>query len=102
MKREIGHGHGHVAFLGGSVKGGTQWGRVGTGTLDGVPILADGTLDPAFDPTTGVLKSGAQKSGSSFIPDTGHVYATALELAGVSKASQTGKNESPPMAFVKK
>lgn len=91
-----------VAFLGGNVKGGTQFGRVGTGSLDSIPIMPDGSLDPAFDPETGVLKAGAQKSAQSFIPDAGHVYATALELAGIPKSAQKGKNTRPALSFVKR
>ncbi len=91
-----------VAFLGGTVKGNTQFGRVGTATLESIPIMPDGSLDPAFDPDTGNVKSGASQSAQSFVPDAGHVYATALELSGISKANQTGKNSRPPLSFVKK
>ena len=75
---------------------------LGTATLDSIPLLPDGNLDPAFDPETGNLKSGATPSPQGFIPDAGHVYATALELSGISKANQTGKNNRAPMTFVKK
>lgn len=91
-----------VAFLGGNVKGGTQFGAVGKQSLDAIPILPDGKLDPAYDATTGLLKSGSTKSAQSFVSDAGHVYATALELAGIPKSSQTGKNERPALSFVKK
>ncbi|HVH42655.1 MAG TPA: DUF1501 domain-containing protein [Labilithrix sp.] len=91
-----------VAFLGGNVKGGTQFGAVGTQSLDAIPTMPDGSLDPAYDPVTGVLKGGATKSASSFVSDAGHVYATALELAGIPKSMQTGKNARPPLSFVKK
>lgn len=91
-----------VAFLGGSVKGGTQFGGVGTQSLDSIPVMPDGTLDPSYDPATGMLKSGQSKAPNSFVSDSGHVYATALDLCGISKGSQTGKNTSPSMSFVKK
>lgn len=91
-----------VAFLGGAVKGNTQFGRVGTQTLDAIPILPDGSLDPGFDPTTGLPKPGTNPSPLGFVSDAGHVYATALELAGIPKNAQTGKNPKPPLAFVKK
>ncbi len=90
-----------VAFLGGNVRGNTQFGRVGTSTLDGIPIMPDGTLDPAYDPVTGLLKAGATKSTSSFISDAGHVYATALALSGLTPAGK-GRNTRPALAFVKK
>lgn len=93
---------GSVAFLGGNVKGNTQFGGVGTVSLDGIPILPDGTLDPAYDATTGSLRPGMTKDPKSFLTDVGNVYATALDLCGIPKASQTGKNTGLPLAFVKK
>jgi len=83
------------AFLGGNVRGGQQAGGVGSQTLDHIPIRDDGSFDPAFDPTTG-LQNGTQ---SGFVPDAGHVYATALHLAGVDPAGR-GRNERPPLRFV--
>ncbi len=91
-----------VAFLGGTVKGGTQFGRVGSVSLDSIPLLPDGTLDPAYDPNTGVLKPGSSPTVGGSVPDAGHVYATALELAGIPKSAQKGKNTQPALAFVKK
>jgi hypothetical protein len=91
-----------VAFLGGQVKGNTQVGRVGTVTRQPIPMMPDGTLDASFDPLTGVLKNGQNKNPASYVSDAGHVYATALELAGVPKAMQTGRNSRPVMNFVKK
>lgn len=91
-----------VAFLGGSVKGNTQWGAVGNQSLDSIPIMPNGTLDPSYDPATGVLKAGQNKAPDSFVTNAGNVYATALELAGIPKANQKGKNLSPPLSFVKK
>jgi hypothetical protein len=101
--------HWHVssaAFLGGKVKGNTQWGRVGTRTLNPIPILQDGTLDPAFDPVTGDLLPGQNPSTSGAVTDCGSVYATSLYLADLDpvdlKRQGKGKNESPPLTFVKK
>jgi hypothetical protein len=91
-----------VAFLGGAVKGGTQFGKIGTTSLAPIPTMPDGTLDPAFDATTGVLKPGQNQSANSFISDAGSVYATALDLSGISKANQKGRNTGVPLAFVKK
>lgn len=96
--------HWHVssaAFLGGNVRGGTQFGRVGGVTLDHIPMMPDGSLDPAYDPTTGQLRTGQQRSPQSFVADAGHVYATALALAGVDPAGR-GRNTSPPMSFVRR
>jgi hypothetical protein len=89
-----------VAFMGGAVKGGTQFGGVGSQSMDSIPLMPDGTIDPAYDPVTGNLNG--TKSPNSFVSDAGHVYATALELTGIPKAAQKGKNTSPSMLFVKK
>ena len=95
-----------AAFLGGTVQGNRQWGRVGTVTQDAIPLMPDGTLDPAFDPVTGVLRSGATQSPNSFVSDCGHVYATALYLSGLDpdalRGQGKGKNTSPPMRFISK
>jgi hypothetical protein len=92
--------HWHVssaAFLGGSVRGGVQAGGVGSQTLDIIPIRADGSLDPAFDPATGLLRQGQTQSG--FLPDAGHLYATALHLAGVDPTGR-GRNDKAPLRFI--
>jgi hypothetical protein len=95
-----------TAFLGGTVKGNMQYGRVGSNTLEAIPILPTGALDPAYDPTTGELKAGMTKSATSFVSDAGHVYATALHLSGLDPTALTaagkGKNTRPPMTFIKK
>lgn len=91
-----------VVFLGGAVKGGTQFGRIGDTSLEPIPTMPDGSLDPAYDPISGVQKSGTTKSPASFVSDAGNVYATALDLAGISKANQKGRNKGTPLAFVKK
>jgi hypothetical protein len=91
---------GSVAFLGGTVQGNRQWGRVGTSSLEGIPIrVSDGTLDPAYDPATGVLKG--TKDAKSVITNGGHVYSTALYLSGIDPAGR-GLNDQPPLTFVKK
>jgi hypothetical protein len=88
------------------VNGNTQWGRVGTQSFDAIPIMPDGTLDPAFDPVTGQLKSGMSASPNSFITDAGHLYATALYCSGLDpdalRAAGKGRNTSPPLKFIKK
>ena len=88
-----------VAFLGGTVQGDRQWGRVGTSSLEGIPLMPDGTLDPAYNPTTGVLTG--TKAASSVVPDAGHVFATALALTGINPAGK-GKNIQPALNFIKK
>jgi hypothetical protein len=90
-----------AAFLGGSVKGDRQYGSVGEKTLLATPLMPDGTLDPAFDPVTGVLNQGATKNPKSSIPDHGDVYATALHLSGINPKGK-GRNERPPLTYIKK
>lgn len=87
------------AFLGGSVRGDAQFGRIGEETLMAIPILPDGSLDPAFDPLSGKLLEGRRQSEGAFIPNHGDVYATALHLAGVDPKGR-GRNTRPPMTFV--
>ena len=89
-----------VAFLGGNVKGGTQFGRVGTSSLEGIPIdLTTGALDPAYNPVTGVLQG--TKASTSAVTNAGHVYSTALALCGIDPAGK-GKNVQPALPFIKK
>lgn len=88
-----------AAFLGGRVQGNRQYGRVGTSTLEGIPMMPDGTLDPAYDAVTGVLKG--TKNPNSFISNGGHLYATALELCGINPTGK-GLNTQPAMSFIKK
>lgn len=90
-----------AAFLGGNVQGNRQYGKVGSSSLEGIPMLPDGNLDPAYDPMTGLLKSGMTKAATSYVSDAGHVYATALELTGLNPVGK-GKNTRPPMSFIKK
>ena len=86
-----------VAFLGAGVRGGTQFGGVGTSTLASIPMMPDGTLDPAYDPVTGVLTG--TKNPTSYVAEPGHVYSTALKLAGVDPTGK-GLNTKPAMDFV--
>ncbi|MFM7200604.1 MAG: hypothetical protein ACKO6N_07420 [Myxococcota bacterium] len=86
-----------VGFLGGSVRGGRQYGGVGTSTFEAIPILPDGSLDPAFDPVTG--KQLRTPSSQGFVPDAGHVYATALKLAGVDPVGK-GRNTRSALTFI--
>jgi hypothetical protein len=90
-----------TAFLGGSVRGGAQYGGVGESTLLGIPLMPDGSMDPAFDPNTGELKPGARKSETSFLPNHGDVYATALYLSGLDPKGR-GRNDRPPLRFIGK
>lgn len=87
------------AFLGGNVQGNSQYGRVGEATLMAIPILPDGSLDPAYDPATGELLPDRQKNTQSFIPNHGDVYSTALQLCGINPAGR-GRNDRPPMTFI--
>ena len=87
------------AFLGGSVRGNTQFGKIGRETLKAIPILPDGNLDPNFDPETGNLLPDREKSPESFIPNHGDIYATALALSGLNPKGR-GRNERPEMKFV--
>jgi hypothetical protein len=90
-----------AAFLGGSVQGDRQYGGVGEKTLLAIPLLPDGTLDPAYDPVTGVLREGRSKSPKSSVPNHGDVYATALHLCGIDPKGK-GRNERPPLTYVRK
>ena len=88
-----------AVFLGGNVKGGYQYGGVGELTLQPIPILPDGSMDPAYDPKTGVLLEGREKNEKSMVPDHGEVYATALSLCGIDPKGK-GRNEGRPLSFI--
>jgi hypothetical protein len=90
-----------AAFLGGKVKGDRQYGGVGDKTLLAIPLLPDGSMDPAYDAVTGELKPGAQQHPQSAIPNHGDVYATALYLADINPRGR-GRNTRPPLTYVKK
>ena len=89
------------AFLGGNVKGNRQYGGVGEETLMAVPLMADGGLDPNYDPVSGKLRDGKNAHPKSFIPNHGDVYATALALSGIDPKGR-GRNERPAMPFILK
>jgi hypothetical protein len=86
-----------VVFMGGTVNGGRQFGKVGTQSLDAIPLLADGSLDPAYNPTTGVQN----QNPTGTVPDHGSTYATALYCAGVDPTDK-GRNVRPPLRFIKR
>ncbi|HSH94672.1 MAG TPA: DUF1501 domain-containing protein [Roseimicrobium sp.] len=88
-------------FMGGKVKGGTQFGSVGEKTLFAIPIMPDGSLDPNYDPVSGELKPGRKDSPEASIPNHGDIYATALHLNGIDPKGR-GKNQRPPMTFMKR
>jgi hypothetical protein len=90
-----------AAFLGGKVKGNAQYGGIGEQTLLAIPLLPDGSMDPAFDPVTGQQIAGREPSDKSQIPNHGDVYATALHLADIDPKGR-GRNDRPPMRYIKK
>ena len=81
--------------------GGSQFGRVGEETLRPVPILPDGSLDPAFHAESGLPREGSKKSDRSFVPGHGDVYATALHLADIDPTGR-GRNRRQPLRFIKR
>ncbi|MDA1276193.1 MAG: hypothetical protein O2960_19435 [Verrucomicrobia bacterium] len=89
------------AFLGGNVQGDRQYGAAGEKTLMAIPVMADGTLDPNYDPLTGELLPDREKHPESFIPNHGDIYATALYLSGVNPKGR-GRNSRPPLKFIKR
>jgi hypothetical protein len=90
-----------AAFLGPKVNGNTQWGGVGT-NLMAVPLLPDGSMDPAYDRITGNVIPGKTPSDKGSIPNHGDVYATALDLCGIAKKDQKGRNNRAPLPYIKK
>ena len=88
------------AFLGGKVKGNHQYGGIGSKTLLAIPLLPDGSFDPAYDPHTGELKKGKKPDPSSSIPDHGDAYATALYLSDINPKGR-GRNERGPLTYIK-
>lgn len=97
--------HWHVtsaAFLGPKVRGDRQYGGIGANTMMAVPLLPDGTMDPAFDPGTGEPVPGRTPSKDAQIPNHGDVYATALSLADIPKRDQKGRNDRAPLTYIKK
>jgi hypothetical protein len=109
--------HWHVtsaAFLGPKVNGNTQWGKVGTKTIEAIPLRADGSLHPDFNPITGEgpvgwndpksasYNAAKAKEYKSFIPNHGDVNATALYLCDIAKKDQKGRNDRNPLPYIKK
>jgi hypothetical protein len=90
-----------AAFLGGKVKGNAQYGGVGEKTLLPIPLLPDGSMDPAYHPVTGEQIPGRTPSPQSSIPNHGDVYATALYLADLDPKGR-GRNDRPPLTCIKK
>lgn len=88
------------AFLGAGVRGGTQFGWVGQKTFQPIPVHpVTGDLDPRFD-RDGNLREGFHEPSDGFImPDHGHIYSTALKLAGLDPGG-AGRNESPFLPFI--
>ena len=107
-----------AAFLGGSVRGNAAFGKAvwplnytvddqgAQHFLGSIPMQPDGTLDPAYDSTTGMPIAGRTPNVNSVISDAGHIYSTALYLSGLDPASllaqSKGRNNRPPLTFIKK
>ncbi len=88
------------AFLGPRVRGGAQFGWVGQKTFQPIPIHPKtGELDPRYD-RDGNLRDGYQEPSDGFImPNHGHIYSTALKLAGADPKG-AGRNESSHLPFI--
>lgn len=88
------------AFLGPRVRGGAQFGWVGQKTMQPIPIHPkSGELDPRYD-RDGNFRDGHQEASTGFImPNHGHIYSTALKLAGVNPEG-AGRNEAPYLPFI--
>ena len=88
------------AFLGPRVRGGMQFGWVGQKTMQPIPIHSKtGDIDPRYDKDGNFLAGYNEPSPSFIIPNHGHIYSTALKLAGVDPTA-AGKNDSPHLPFV--
>ncbi|MBV9849778.1 MAG: hypothetical protein JO250_08920, partial [Armatimonadetes bacterium] len=90
-----------AAFLGGKVKGNAQYGLVAEKNLMPIPLMPDGSLDPAYDPISGELRPGTKQSPLSSIPDHGDVYATALYLSDINPQGR-GRNQRGPLRYIKR
>ena len=88
------------AFLGPRVRGGAQFGWVGQKTFQPIPVHPKtGELDPRYD-RDGNLRDGYQEPSDGFImPNHGHIYSTALKLAGADPKG-AGRNESSHLPFI--
>ena len=96
-----------VAFLGGTVQGNRQWGRVGTHDARGHPPHARRHARPGVRPGDGRAEGRDRpRARTASSPTAGHVYATALYLSGLDpdalRAQGKGKNASPAMRFIKR
>lgn len=88
------------AFLGPRVRGGSQFGWVGQQTMQPIPVHPEsGDLDPRYDRAGHFVAGHSEPSPGFIVPDHGHIYSTALKLAGLDPGA-AGRNESPPLAFV--
>ena len=90
-----------AAFLGSKVKGHSQFGGIGDKTLMAIPLLPDGSMDPAYDPKTGEQIAGRTPSSQGVIPNHGDVYATALYLSDIDPKGK-GRNDRAPLTYIKK
>jgi len=90
-----------AAFLGGKVKGQKQYGGVGETTLLAIPLLPDGSMDPAYDARSGEAIPGRTPSEQGVVPNHGDVYATALHLSDIDPKGK-GRNDRSPLAFIKR
>jgi hypothetical protein len=90
-----------AAFLGGSVRGNTQYGAAGENTLLPIPLLPDGSMDSAYDAHTGELIPGRTPDPKAQIPNHGDVYATALYLSGIDPKGR-GRNDRAALKYIKR
>ena len=82
------------------MRGGTQFGWVGQKTMQPIPIHPEtGDLDPRYDRDGNFVDGYNQQSPGFIMPNHGHIYSTALKLAGVNPAV-AGQNESPHLPFI--
>ncbi|MEM7231117.1 MAG: DUF1501 domain-containing protein [Planctomycetota bacterium] len=89
-----------AAFLGGKVAGGKQYGGAGEKTLEAIPLLPNGEMDPAYDKLTGERIEGRQPDPRASIPNHGDVYATALYLSDINPRGR-GRNERGPLRYIR-
>ena len=91
-----------VAFLGPRARSGAQFGWVGQKTMQPIPIHPKtGELDPRYDRDGNLLKGYDEASPDFILPNHGHIYSTALKLAGVNPKA-AGKNDPPHLPFLLK
>lgn len=88
------------AFLGPRVRGGTQFGWVGQQTMQPIPVHPEtGDTDPRYDREGNLLAGYSEPSPGFIMPNHGHIYSTALKLAGVDPKG-AGRNESQHLPFI--